>query len=199
MIIVLLNDDVNPIKCKGCISTMKQYKCKLVNRGVNNFKHSKILHMFYKEGNRSSMWAGLQHEDKENECVVCLRPVSLKALLCLNALQRCERVAALFVFNHRSRNEQRKQTRCTMGAGRSSLPLSHRFFGRKPQGKPRVCPPSFITSTLTRYGCSALWPIHKSGHAWMRAYTYTRIHTYTHVYTHIHSLRSCSCFLRCIL
>lgn len=119
------------------------------------------------------MWAGLQHEDKENECVVCLRPVSLKALLCFNALHRCERVAALFVFNHRSRNEQRKQMRCTMGAGRSSLPPSHRFFGRKPQGKPRVRPPSFITSTLTRYGCSALWPIHKSGHAWMCAYTHT--------------------------
>lgn len=45
MIIVLLNDDVNPIKCKGCISTMKQYKCKQVNRGVNNFKYSKILHI----------------------------------------------------------------------------------------------------------------------------------------------------------
>lgn len=190
MIIVLLNDDVNPIKCKGCISTVKQYQCKLVNRGVNNFKYSKILH---KEGNTSSMWAGLQHEDKENECVVCLRPVSPKALLCFNALQRCERVAALFVFNHRSRNEQRKQTRCTMGAGRSSLPPSHRFFGRKPQGKPRVRPPSFITSTLTRYGCSALWPIHKSGHAWMRAYTCTHIHTHTH------SLRSCSCVLHCIL
>lgn len=120
MIIVLLNDD--PIKCKGCISTLKQYKCKLVNWGVTKFKYSKILQMFYKEGNTSRMWAGRQHENKENECVVCLRLVSLKALLCLNALQTCECVAALFVFNHRSRNERHKQTRCTMGAGRSSLP-----------------------------------------------------------------------------
>lgn len=62
-----------------------------------------------------------------------------------------------------------------------SLPENHR-------GKPRVCPSSFITSTLTRYGCSALWSIHKSGHAWMRAYTNTHIYTHIHTYTQFQEL-----------
>lgn len=134
--------------------------------------------MFYKGGNTSSMWAGQQHENKENECVVCLRPVSLKALLCLNALRRRECVAALFVFNHRSRNERHKQTRCTMGAGRSSLPLSRRYLGRKPQGE-ASCAPVFIY----HWYIDSIWLQRSLTHS----QKWPRLNACMHIYTHIHS------------